>query len=165
VSVWPLLGGNIMTYLCKLLQVCSQPLDWPISINWGLCWFLEGALKCICLLLSRIISYSSRVFMSAQLVCFSDSVDRFSVSFLSFFWLCILSMIGLSSLGCIICELVISNSYLDFSLISIDSNCISLPIRGILVSWGKNCRLLVVDSLPQTVIEHCVINWWTKKKR
>jgi len=26
------------------------------------------------------------------------------------------------------------------------------------------CRLLVADSLLQTVIEHYVINFWTKKK-
>ena len=38
-------------------------------------------------------------------------------------------------------------------------------MKEVFVSWGlKNCRLLVVDSLPQTAIEHCVINWWTKKK-
>jgi len=43
-------------------------------------------------------------------------------------------MIGLSELGCIICELVASNSYLDFFLISIDSNYVSPPMRGILVS-------------------------------
>ena len=74
-------------------------------------------------------------------------------------------MIGLSWLGCIICELVASNSYLDFSLISIDSNCISLPMREVLVSWGQNCRLLVVDSLPRTANKHRVTNWWFKKKK
>jgi len=30
--------------------------------------------------------------------------------------------------------------------------------------WGP-CRLLVVDSLPWTAIEHYIINFWTKKKR
>ena len=75
-------------------------------------------------------------------------------------------MIGLSWLGHIICELVVSNSYLDFSLISIDSNYVSLPVKGVSVLWGlKNCRLLVVDSLPRTAIEHHVTNWWFKKKK
>ena len=43
-------------------------------------------------------------------------------------------MIGLFRFECIICELVTSNSYLDLSLITIDSNCISLSMRGVLVS-------------------------------
>ena len=30
-------------------------------------------------------------------------------------------------------NVVASNSYLDFFLISIDSNCVSLPMRGVLV--------------------------------
>ena len=167
VSIWLLPDRNTSTHLCKLLQICSQSLDWPISVNWGLCQLLEGAPKCIYLLLSRMTSYSSRAFMSAHLACFSDSVDSFSVSSLSVSFdsvICYLSMISLSWLGCIICELVVSNSYLVFSLNSIDSNWVSMPMREVLVSWGQNCRLLVVDSLPWTVIEYCVINWWSKKK-
>ena len=51
-----------------------------------------------------------------------------------------------------------SNLYLDFSLISTGSNYVSMLIKGVLVSWGENCRLLVVDSLLWTVIKYYIIN-------
>jgi len=39
-----------------------------------------------------------------------------------------------------------------------------LPVIGQPGPWGP-CRLLVVDSLPRTAIEHHVINFWKKKKK
>jgi len=43
-------------------------------------------------------------------------------------------MIGLSELGHVICRLVKSNLYLDFSLGSIVTDSVSLPMKGVLVS-------------------------------
>ena len=38
-------------------------------------------------------------------------------------------------------------------------------MRGVLVFWGQNCKLLVVDSLLWTAIKYCVTNWRFKKKK
>ena len=63
-------------------------------------------------------------------------------------------MIGFSILEYIICKLVTSNLYLDFSLIYVITSSVSLLVK-VSISLEKHCRLLVVDNLPWTAIEHC----------
>jgi len=50
------------------------------------------------------------------------------------------------------------NLYLDFSLISIDSDRVFSTHEKNFCLLRKNYRLLILDSLPQTVIEYHVIN-------
>ena len=74
-------------------------------------------------------------------------------------------MIDHSGLGCIICRLVTSNIFLDFSLISIATNSIFLSMKEISISWGKNYKLLVIYSLPQNIIKYHVSNKFLNKKK
>jgi len=87
---------------------------------------------------------------------------------LSFIWLCILGMIGLWTWMCyskvgygqpissFLCSL-----RTDFSS---NTDSVSCQWRDSHGPWGTS-RLLVVDSLLWTAIEHRVINFWTKKKK
>jgi len=54
--------------------------------------------------------------------------------------------------------MIISNIYLDFSLSSVVTNGFSLLIKRVSISLDKNCRLLVINSLLQTAIEHYIIS-------
>ena len=59
-------------------------------------------------------------------------------------------------------HMTISNIYLDLSLSSVVTNSLSLPMKRVFVSLDKNCRLLVIDSLPQTAIKYHVISCFSR---
>jgi len=82
-------------------------------------------------------------------------------------WLCILGMIGLwtwmrySKVGYRQpISSFLSSLRTDFSF---DTDSVSCQWRVSHGPWGTS-RLLVVDSLLRTMIEYCIINFWTKKK-